>query len=191
VTVIAMPVEPEEHLWVRVARPEWRDALDATHAGERGGRWNPAGSWPTLYLNRDLATARAQVTRLLAGTFAQPDDLSDDAFDVVAVRLAAGLVVGDVVSTAGVRAAGLPASYPLNANGSVVAHARCQLIGAQANHTGLQGIEARSACTRDGSGRELACWSGLDDAHPVGRRVPYGRWRSSDVDDVQALVGSS
>ena len=190
-TLSAMPVEPEDHLWVRVAKPEWRDPLDTTYAGQHGGRWNPAGSWPTLYLNRDLVTARAQVARLLGGTFAQPDDLSDDAFDVVAVRLPAGLVAGDVVSDARVRASGLPDSYPLNANGSVVAHVRCQLVGVEAHDGGLDAIEARSACTKDGSGRELACWSGLDDVRPVGRRVPYGRWRSVDIDDVQLLVGSA
>ena len=188
-TLAAAPVEPAQHLWLRVAKPEWRDPLDASYAGEHGGRWNPPGSWPTLYLNRDLATARAQVARLLAGTFAQADDLSDDAFDLVGVRLPAGLVAGDVVSDAGIRAAGLPSTYPLNANGTVVAHARCQRVGAQAHDGGLDGIEARSACTRDGSGRELACWSGLDDVRRVGRRVPYGRWRSAEVADAEALVG--
>ena len=113
---------------MRVAKRDWADPLDASFAGVHGGRWNPPGSWPTLYLNRDLDTARAQMGRLLEGTFAEPEDLSDDAFVLVAARLPREVVV-DVVSAAGVNAAGLPSSYPLNANGSVVSHRRCQAVG--------------------------------------------------------------
>ncbi len=161
---------------------------DASFAGVHGGRWNPPGSWPTLYLNRDLDTARAQMGRLLEGTFAEPEDLSDDAFVLVAARLPREVVV-DVVSAAGVNAAGLPSSYPLNANGSVVSHGRCQAVGSQAHDAALGGVEARSACTRDGSGRELAVWAGLDSVRPVSRQVSYGRWRGRGVVDAEALFG--
>lgn len=187
-TLRSRACEPEDHLWVRVAKPDWRDPFDASFAGAHGGRWNPPGSWPTLYLNRDLDTARAQVARLLAGTFADPDDLSDDAFVLVAARLPAA-EVADVVSDSGVKAAGLPLTYPLNANGSVVSHGRCRAIGVQARDAGLGGVEARSACTPDGSGRELALWSGLSGVRPVKRRAPYGRWRGRDVVDAATLFG--
>lgn len=187
-TLKSQACEPADHLWVRVAKPDWRDPVDASFAGANGGRWNPPGSWPTLYLNRDLGTVRAQVSRLLQGTFAEPEDLSDDAFVLVAARVPA-VVVADIVSPSGVSAAGLPSTYPLNANGSVVSHGRCQVIGGRAHDAGLGGVEARSACTPDGSGRELALWSGLASVRPVRRRVPYGRWRSPVVDDADELFG--
>ena len=62
-TLRSQACEPADHLWVRVAKPDWKDPLDASFAGTHGGRWNPPRSWPTLYLNRDLDTARAQVMR--------------------------------------------------------------------------------------------------------------------------------
>jgi RES domain-containing protein len=188
VTLRSLACEPAGHLWVRVVKPDWQDPFDASFAGAHGGRWNPPGSWPTLYLNRDLDTARAQVARLLEGTFAAPDDLSDDAFVLVAARVQP-VMLADVVSVAGVKAAGLPATYPVNANGSVVSHGRCQAVGVQARDAGLGGVEARSACMRDGSGRELALWSSLAAVSPVKRRSPYGRWRGRDVVDPGVLFG--
>ena len=179
---------PADHLWLRVAKPDWKDPVDASFAAEHGGRWNAPRSWPTLYLNRDLDTARAQVSRLLEGTFAEPEDLSDDAFVLVAARVPRA-VAADVVSPSGVSAAGLPSTYPLNANGSVVSHGRCQVIGGRAHDDGLGGVEARSACTPDGSGRELALWSDLSGVRPVRRRVAYGRWRSRGVVGADALFG--
>lgn len=187
-TLRSLTCEPADHLWVRVAKPDWKDPFDASFAGRHGGRWNPPRSWPTLYLNRDLDTARAQVGRLLEGTFADAEDLSDDAFVLVAARLPS-VVAADVVSDSGVRAAGLPSTYPLNSNGSIVSHGRCQVIGGRAHDAGLGGVEARSACTPDGSGRELAVWSGVAAVQPVRRRVHYGRWREGRVADADALFG--
>lgn len=187
-TLRSQTCEPADHLWVRVAKPDWEDPFDASFAGRHGGRWNPPRSWPTLYLNRDLDTARAQVSRLLEGTFARPEDLSDDAFVLVAARLPI-VEVADVVSASGVKAAGLPSTYPLNSNGSIVSHGRCQAVGTQAHADGLGGVEARSACTPDGSGRELALWSGLESVRSVRRRVPYGRWRGRGVVDAETLFG--
>lgn len=171
-----MPL-PEGHVWLRVAKPEWRDPCDPTDAGRHGGRRNPPRSWPTLYLNRDVETARAQIHRLLEGTFATPDDLADDAFVLVGVRVPGCREALDVVTAEGVRAAGLPAGYPRNRNGSLVGHGRCQRIAAQARAAGYDGVLARSAATIDGSGQELSCWGGLDSVELVGRPLPYGRWR--------------
>jgi RES domain-containing protein len=168
---------PDGHAWLRVAKPEWQDPCDPTHAARHGGRWNPPRSWPTLYLNRDVETARAQVVRLLEGTFATPDDLADDAFVLVALTVPGCRETVDVVSDEGVRAAGLPSGYPRNRNGSVVGHERCQRIGVRARAEGYDGVLARSAATPDGSGQELACWGGLDTVQRVGRPLPYGRWR--------------
>jgi len=59
---------PNQRVWLRVADPGWEDPLDARWAGRTGGRWNPPGSHPTLYLNADLETARLQILRLREGT---------------------------------------------------------------------------------------------------------------------------
>ncbi len=72
-------LQPNGHRWLRVCRPAWDDPFDTASSQAAGGRWNPPGSWPTLYLNRDVATARAQIIRLLDGTPVDPDDLADDA----------------------------------------------------------------------------------------------------------------
>src|SRR3989442_6150840 len=61
--------------YFRIADPEWAEPLDATHATQRGGRWNPPGSFPVLYLNRDLKTARANVARKFAGLPYGPETL--------------------------------------------------------------------------------------------------------------------
>ena len=68
---------PERHVWLRLTQSRHRDAFDMSYAQERGGRWNPPESWPTLYLNDDLATVHAQVRHLFAGRGIDPDDLDD------------------------------------------------------------------------------------------------------------------
>ncbi|HEY1466234.1 MAG TPA: RES domain-containing protein, partial [Acidimicrobiales bacterium] len=52
---------PDDHTWLRVADTTWSDPLDPSWAATFGGRWNAAGSFPVLYVNEDLATARAQI----------------------------------------------------------------------------------------------------------------------------------
>ena len=76
---------PDGHLWLRITRPHYADPFDPGFAQWLGGRWNPPDSWPTLYLNHDLATVHAQVRHLFAGRGIEPDDLDDDA----PIRLAA------------------------------------------------------------------------------------------------------
>lgn len=143
------------HRWLRVADSDWVDPLDASFAAERGGRWNPPGSYPTLYLNEDLTTARAQVTALLAGSPVEPDDL-DAGFDLVLATLPRSQDVADAVGDDGLRAVDLPVTYPRYRNGQPVRHDVCHTIGEQVHGAGLRGVHARSAATEDGSGRELA-----------------------------------
>lgn len=141
--------------WLRVADPDWVDPLDPSYAAERGGRWNPPGSHPTLYLNEDLATARSQVETLLAGSPVEPDDL-DPGFDLVVATLPRSQDVADAVSNEGLEVLGLPASYPRYGNGRPVRHDVCQPIGVDVYETGLRGVHARSAADESGDGRELA-----------------------------------
>lgn len=166
------------HVWLRVADPAWADPLDPSFAARRGGRWNPPESFPTLYLNEDLATARANVAGFVSTWPYEPEDLRDDAAPVlVATTLPRDQRVADAHSAAGVMAAGLPASYPLDGAGRIVGHDVCQPVGAQAKRQGLRGVRCRSARTEDGTGRELAWFpaTSRSRARPVGVR-PFSGW---------------
>ncbi len=178
-TLVAIPLLPLEHRWLRVVARSWEDPLDPKYAQRLGGRWNPPGSWPTLYLNRDIETARAQVTRLLQGSPVTVDDLADDAFELVSAVLPPAEVV-DCVSDEGLGAAGLASTYPRDVAGRIVPHATCQRIGDCAHEAGLDGVEARSAADLSLSreSTELAWWAHGARAEQVGGRVPYGEWRS-------------
>ena len=180
---------PDGTLWVRVTRPHHDDPYDPTWAQRRGGRWNPPGSFATLYVNADVATARRQIVRLLEDTVVEPDDLTGDAYELVGAYLPGSQVAADVVTDGGVAAAGLPPTYPADAEGRRVAHEVCQPISVEAYEAGLDGVHCRSAATLDGDGRELAWWPRDRRAVPAadGRRVPYGRWRGPAVIDAMAL----
>ena len=148
---------PENHVWWRVADLGWVDPLDASFAQRRGGRWNPPDSFPVLYLNEDRMTARLNLRAFMAGWPYEPEDLRDDTGPVlVGCTLPPHRVVCEAHSRAGLRAAGLPETYPLDEDGGIVPQARCQPIGVRARAALLHGVRARSARSRDGAGRELA-----------------------------------
>lgn len=164
------------HHWLRVADPSWENPLDPSYAGDLGGRWNPPGSFPTLYLNEDVETARAQVIALLDGSPIEPADL-DGGFDLVVATLPRSQDVAEMIGDNGLEAAGLPATYPNYANGRPVRHDVCQKVGANIHDGGLRGVRARSAVIADWSGRELAWFP----ARPSSRatsvdRIPFTDW---------------
>lgn len=143
--------------WWRIADPAWKDPLDPSFAARRGGRWNPPDSFPTLYCNEDKATARLNLRAFIAGWPYEPEDLRPDTGPVlVGALLPRAQDVCDVHTPAGVRGAGLPATYPRDAHGRTVPRAKCQPIGARVKKLGLRGVRARSAQSRDGAGRDLA-----------------------------------
>jgi hypothetical protein len=145
------------HVWWRIADPGWRDPLDPAFAAERGGRWNPPHSFPTLYLNDDQVTARLNLRRFIARWPYEPEDLRDDTGPVlVGATLPRHQKVCDVHTRRGIAAAGLPPTYPLDEKGERIPHATCQPIGVRAKEAGLRGVRARSAESPDGAGRELA-----------------------------------
>jgi len=167
---------PDGHRWLRVADADWIDPLDTAYAAERGGRWNPPGSHPTLYLNEDLETARAQVIALLAGSPVEPDDL-DPGFDLVVATLPRSQVVANAVTDTGVTALGLPSTYPKHSNGRPVRRGTCQPVGSEVARLGLRGVHARSAVTDDGSGRELAWFPARDTSRAtLVRRMAFRDW---------------
>ena len=161
---------PDAHVWWRIADPDWADPLDPGFARRRGGRWNPPGSFPVLYLNEDLATARLNLRGFIARWPYEPEDLRDDRGPtLVGCVLPRRQIVCDAHSPAGVRAAGLPDTYPFDKDGAPVPYTRCRPIGARAKAAGLRGVHARSAQARDGAGRELAWFPAS--ARSVARRV--------------------
>ena len=110
-----------------------------------------------LHLNEDVVTARLNLRAFIAEWPYEPEDLREDTGPIlVCCALPRGQVVCDVHTVDGIRAAGLPDTYPLEKDGSLVPRARCQPIGAWAKALGLRGIRARSTQSRDGAGRELA-----------------------------------
>lgn len=150
--------------YLRVADPAWSDPLDGAYAGRRGGRWNPPGSFPVVYLNRTLRVARANVRRLYAGLPYGPEDLDPrEAPVLVAARIPEDDLV-DVVTDQGCRAAGLPAGYPLDGL-APVPQARCQPLGVRARQDGWPGIACRSAAPGCGRVDEELAWFQRDDAH--------------------------
>jgi hypothetical protein len=176
---------PDGHLWLRITRPHYGDPFDPTFAQRRGGRWNPPESWPTLYLNHDLATVHAQVRHLFVGRGIEPDDLDDDA----PIRLAAATLpqrqrAADVVTVDGVDAVGLPVSYPLDERGDEIPHETTQAIGVAVHDAGLRGVLCRSAA---GVGREFAWFpAARSTARPLWPTpLPFGAWRYAvDLDQL-------
>jgi hypothetical protein len=176
---------PDGHVWLRLARPHYDDPFDTSYAQAHGGRWNPPGSWPTLYLNEDLTTVHAQVQRLFLGRGVEPEDLDDDApIQLAAARLPRSQRVAEVISDAGVQAVGLPPTYPLGADGELVGYEVTRPIGTHVHDAGLRGVWCRSAAL---AGNELA-WFPAPAARA--RSVwsaprPYGVWRyARSLDDV-------
>lgn len=145
------------HRWLRVADPTWNDPLDSSFAADAGGRWNPPGGHPALYLNEDIVTARLNLRGWSANWPWEPEDLRPEHAPVlVEATLPRHQTVADAHTHAGLEALGLPISYPQHANGRPVGHGTCQPIGAEVHGQGLRGIRARSAQTPLGAGRELA-----------------------------------
>ena len=166
-------------VWWRVADAAWADPVDATWADRAGGRWNTPGDGATLYLNADLATARAQIPRLLEGTAIDVEDLRDDApFVAVPVRLPSRQRVADATTDVGLAALGLPRTYPRKPRGGEVGWPVCRRAARAVRAAHLRGVLARSAATPDGSGRELAWFPGQPvHAYVAGGSLGFAAWR--------------
>lgn len=148
---------PNGHRWLRIADPQWTDPLDSSFAAEVGGRWNPPASYPTLYLNEDIVTARVNMRLWTDQWPYAPEDLRPEHAPVlVTATLPRDQTAADAHTPAGLAALGLPASYPTDGRNERVGHDRCQPIGAAVRSLDFHGIRCRSAQTPLGAGRELA-----------------------------------
>lgn len=138
----------------RLAETSWDDPFDTTYSSERGGRWNPPGSFGVLYLNRYLRMARLQVHHKLRGQPYGVEDLDEDEqHDLVHVDVEERAWL-DCITRAGLEAVGLPARYPRHANGRPVRHETCQPIGQVAYNGGRSGVACRSAASGANLGDE-------------------------------------
>ncbi len=173
----------EGWIWWRIAEATWTDPLDPGYAQRAGGRWNPPGSYPTLYFNEDQQTARLNLRAFIDKKPYEPEDLRPEAAPVlVGATLPRNQTVCDAHSPAGLRALGMPSSYPFDDKGRVVPHARCQPLGQAVKDAGLRGLRVRSAQSADGTGRELAWFpaSARSLARPV-RRINFRKWYLNPV----------
>ncbi len=143
--------------YLRVADPGWSDPLSPEHSRQRGGRWNPPGSFGVVYLNATLEVARAQVRHRLEGRGIRPEDLQPDQGPLLVHTVVPRDDYVDAVSERGLVALGLPTTYPYDASGREVPHRLCQPIGLRAWQEGERGIASRSAArTAPPAGEELA-----------------------------------
>jgi len=164
--------------WWRIADPQWTDPLDPSYAAARGGRWNPAGSFDTLYLNEDQVTARLNLRAFISDWPYEPEDLrSSNGPILLGARLPRSQDVCDAHSNDGLRAIGLPMSYPLDTRGRPIPRRRCQPIGAAVHADGLRGVRTRGAQTGEGAGRELAWFPATARSHAREvKRLPFEAW---------------
>ncbi|HEU4371599.1 MAG TPA: RES family NAD+ phosphorylase [Methylomirabilota bacterium] len=142
----------------RVADPAWEDPLSGEFSRVRGGRWNAPGTFPIVYLNRDLMTARAFVRQKFRGQPYGPELLRDDRAPVLVTTEVPDDDYIDALSDEGCRELGLPITYPRDDAGKAMPWQACQPIGRRAWDAGEPGIACRSAALPEG-GEELAYFS--------------------------------
>jgi RES domain len=162
----------------RLAEPAWTDPLDTSYSKARGGRWNPPGAFGVLYLNRNVRVARLRVEHALAGHPYRVDDLDEaELHDLVELEVPEQAWL-DCVGDGGLKAVGLPVSFPRHRSGRPVSHAACQPIGQAAFDERLPGLACRSAArgatTAD---EELAVFArgGRPKVTMTGR-LPFADW---------------
>lgn len=164
--------------YLRVADPSWRSPLDGRFAAERGARWNPPDSFPVVYLCSSIEIARANVLRRFDGLPYSALDLLPERRPILVDTDVGDHRAVDVVTDAGCRAAGLPTTYPREADGTEVGWERCRSVGRIAWQQGEPSIACRSAAARpDDEGEELAWFvHGPADRLRVRGRRPFDEW---------------
>ena len=131
--------------YCRVADPAWQNPLDSSYALRSGGRWNSPGSFPVVYLNRDLRMARANVARKFRGLPYGPELLRSEEAPILIEASVPDSEYVDILTDGGCADVGLPVTYPKRPDGSEVNWTECQAIGQEAWTRGCQGIACRSA----------------------------------------------
>ena len=161
---------------LRVADSDWEDPLDGRDAAERGGRWNPRGSFPVVYLCASLAVARANVFRTLTGLPYGPEDLESERGPVLVEAEVPEDPYVDAVTRRGLESLGLPSTYPRTASGKPIARRRCQAVGRAAWGAGEPGIACLSAAPTAPAGGEELAWFARARRPRAERTEPFERW---------------
>lgn len=158
--------------YYRVCKPEWSDCGD-TGFSLRGGRWNPPGEYPVLYLNRTVRMAALQAVENFRGEAHSLFDLRPERRPHLQSFTVPRADYVDAVTDAGVLALGLPAGYPDGAGWE-----RCQPIGRAAQAAGERGIACRTACAggADPDHEELALFDRDGAPAAPGPRRPFAEW---------------
>jgi RES domain-containing protein len=167
--------------YLRVADPDWDNPLDGAYSARRGARWNAQGSFPVCYLNRELATARANARLLLDRLADLPfgfDDVDPGELPVLIGTDVDDDVV-DIVTDDGCDAVGLPRSYPLDDTRQVIPWTTCQPIGAAAWVDGRAGIACRSAAVGAPLDGEELAWFQRTGSLVVAERRSFDDWYGS------------
>jgi RES domain len=164
--------------YLRVADPAWRSPLTPTFAAERGGRWNPPGSFPTVYLCATRSVARANVLRRFADQPYGVLDLQPHRRPVLIETDVPERRGADVVTDAGCRAAGLPATYPFDGRGRRIGWERTRPVGTAAWEQDEPSIACRSAALPRGERGEELAWfvRSREDRLLVAARRPFDDW---------------
>jgi|SRR3990172_1283073 len=165
-------------VYFRIAEQDWTDPFDGAYSARQGGRWNPPGSFPVVYLNRDLQTSRANLDRKFVGLPYGPELLKPEEAPILIQTTVQETDYVDIITDSGCLAVGLPQTYPFDDNNLEIGWDRCQPIGIRAWEGGEAGIACRSAAARDYRGEELAFFVriGQELLH-IERRIPFEEWR--------------
>jgi hypothetical protein len=164
--------------YLRVADPDWEHPLDGSYARDVGGRWNPPGSYPVVYLNRSLRTARLNCLHKFRDLPYGPEDLNEtQAPELVATDVPDG-EHADCLTDRGLEGWGLPTSYPRHPDGQPVTWEECRRVGETAHDAGLRGVACRSAADGARPDDEELAYFARDDpsALEVIERVPFADW---------------
>ena len=151
----------------------------------RGGRWNAAGSYPVIYLNADVETARANAELLIEHTTqGMPftiDDLDPDGLPVLITVDLPSCDVLDAVSPRGLADAGLPVTFPKRPAGDPLLWEACQRVGMVAQGEGLSRIAYRSSARAAGGGEVAWLPRNGGPLQAVANAQPFAEWfRATD-----------
>jgi RES domain-containing protein len=142
-----------------------RHPLSGAGARLHGGRWNPPGSFSTLYLALEIETTIAELYRLASRQGLIPDDFLPRHMYRYEVSLAAVLDLREQAARAA-----LDLSEPELSSPDAT---RCRSIGEAANQLGYEGVLAPSAT---GTGTVLAVFSDRLHADSTVREIDYQVW---------------
>jgi hypothetical protein len=162
--------------YYRVADVDWSDPLDGSFAQTKGGRWNPPGSFPVVYLNATEELARTLVRAQMNSVGVEPEELDPVEGPLLVTSHVSGEEFVDIVSDDGCIAAGLPTSYPLNTSGERIGHAECQPIGVEAWDRGEPGIACRTPNQGAPAQAEELAWFERDHRLTASEARTFAEW---------------